>query len=169
MPNSSHPLSRGFRTGQLQVPSHLSWRVKARTQGKDSGQGASSKPSNPRALRPLPNAHVHDCINLGNSFIIRGKLVDLDPIADQFTHDLDLELVELTLGDGVSFGNDGNNVHLPGLWRGSGVSCSPTVDSPSQVTPLGRGAGSQRDGAAPKAPQWSPSLNPVRWDHSDRS
>lgn len=45
-------------------------------------------------------------------------MVDLDPIADQLTHDLDLELVELTLGDGVSFGNDGNNVHLPALWRG---------------------------------------------------
>lgn len=70
------------------------------------------------ALRPLPSAHIHDCINLGNSLIIRGKLVDLDPIADQLTHDLDLELVELTLGDGVSFGNDGNNVHLPGPWRG---------------------------------------------------
>lgn len=52
--------------------------------------------------------------------------------------------------------------------EGSRVSCSLTVDSPSQVTALGRGGGSQRDGAAPKAPQWSPSLNPARWDHSDR-
>lgn len=66
----------------------------------------------------MPNTHIHDRINLCNSFIIRGKLVDLDPIADQLTHDLDLELVELTLGNGVRFGDDGNNVHLPGLRRG---------------------------------------------------
>lgn len=72
----------------------------------------------PLAPRPVPHAHIHDCVNLGNSLVISGKLVDLNPIADQLAHDLDLELVELTLGDGVSLGNDGNDVHLPrsGEW-----------------------------------------------------
>lgn len=89
-------------------------------------------PQDPRAS---PNAHIHDCVNLCNSLIIRGELVDLDPVADQLAHDLDLELVELTLGDGVSLGNDGNNIHLPGLGeRGQQVSGSLTVGSPAQVT-----------------------------------
>lgn len=70
--------------------------------------------ASPLAPRPVSNAHIHDCVNLGHSLVVSGKLVDLNPVADQLAHDLDLELVELTLGDGVSLGNDGNNVHLPG-------------------------------------------------------
>lgn len=74
----------------------------------------------PLALKPVPNAHIHNCVNLSNSLVISGKLVDLNPIADQLAHDLDLELVELTLGNSVSLGNDGNNVHLSGsVERGS--------------------------------------------------
>lgn len=42
---------------------------------------------------------IHDCINLCDGLFISGKLVDLDPTADQLTHDLDLELVELILGE----------------------------------------------------------------------
>lgn len=68
----------------------------------------------PQGPEAPPNAHIHDCVNLCNSLIICGKLVDLDPVADQLAHDLDLELVELALRDGVSLGDDGNNVHLPG-------------------------------------------------------
>lgn len=75
-------------------------------------QTCVSKPSGSGALRPLSNTHIHDCIDLCNSLIVRGKLVDLHSIADQLTHDLDLELVEFALGDGVSLGNDGNYVHL---------------------------------------------------------
>lgn len=101
---------------------------------------AACRPSGPTVLRPLPNTHIHDCINLCNCLVISGKLVDLDPIADQLAHDLNLELVELTLGDGVSLGNDGNNVNLPGSGeRGQHVSYSPTVDNPAQATTLGRG------------------------------
>lgn len=101
---------------------------------------AACKPSGPTDPGPLPNTHIHDCINLCHSLIISGKLVDLDPIADQLAHDLDLELVELTLGDGVSLGNDGNNVNLPGSGeKGQQVSYSPTVDSPAQATTLGKG------------------------------
>lgn len=55
------------------------------------------------ASSPAPEArsdtHIHDCIDLCDSLVICGKLVDLDPVADQLTHDLDLELVELALGD----------------------------------------------------------------------
>lgn len=74
------------------------------------------------ASSPAPEArsdtHIHDCIDLCDSLVICGKLVDLDPVADQLTHDLDLELVELALGDGVSLGNDGDDVHLPGQKKG---------------------------------------------------
>jgi len=36
----------------------------------------------------------------------------LDPVVDQFGHDLRLELLELRLVDGVSLGDDGDDVHL---------------------------------------------------------
>lgn len=69
-----------------------------------------------RLVSPGPEApsstHIHDCINLSNGLVVSGKLVDLDSVADQLTHDLDLELVELALRDGVGLGNDGNYVHL---------------------------------------------------------
>lgn len=88
----------------------------------------------------MPNTHIHDRINLCHGLVISGKLVDLDPVADQLAHDLDLELVELTLGDGVSLGNDGNDVNLPGPEkRGQHVSYPLTVDSPAHATTLGRG------------------------------
>lgn len=75
-------------------------------------QTGVSQPSGSGALRALTNTHIHDRIDLCNSLVVGGKLVDLDSIADQLTHDLDLEFVELALGDGVSLGNDGNDVHL---------------------------------------------------------
>lgn len=56
--------------------------------------------------------YIHCGVDLSNSLIIQGELVDLDPIADQFTHDFDLELVQLSLADGVSFGNHWDDVHL---------------------------------------------------------
>lgn len=88
---------------------------------------AACRPSGPTVPRPLPNTHIHDGINLCNRLVISGKLVDLDPIADQLAHDLDLELVELTLGDGVSLGNDGNNVNLPGSGEGSSMLVIPQL------------------------------------------
>jgi hypothetical protein len=90
---------------------------------------------------PPPPTHVHDCINLGDSLVIGGKLVDLDSVADQLTHDLDFELVELALGDGVSLGNDGDYIHL---WR-SGDGAAGRLVILSMVTDCGQalGAGSQ--------------------------
>lgn len=145
-PDSSCPLSTGRRTSWL-PDAHPSFLKKLRLDPREQESPgvlseicAGCQPSGPRALRLLPNAHIHDCVNLCNSLIISGELVDLDPIADQLAHDLDLELVELTLGDGVSLGNDGNNVHLPGSGeRGQQVSGSLTVDSPAEATSLGRG------------------------------
>lgn len=92
-----------------------------------SGIWAGSKPPGPPALRPWPDTHIHDGINLRNSLVICGKLVDLHPIADQLAHDLDLELVELTLGDGVGLGNDGNNVHLPGPGKRGSTLVAPRL------------------------------------------
>ena len=60
-------------------------------------------------------AHVHGGVDLRDRLVVRGELVDLDAVADQLTHDLDLELVELALGDGVGFGYDGDYVYL---WLG---------------------------------------------------
>lgn len=56
--------------------------------------------------------HIHHRVDLSHGLVVRGELVDLHPIADQLAHDLDLELVQLALGDGVCFGNDGDDVHL---------------------------------------------------------
>lgn len=56
--------------------------------------------------------HVHHGVDLCDRFVVRGELVDLHPVADQLAHDLDLELVQLALGDGVCLGNDGDDVHL---------------------------------------------------------
>ena len=57
-------------------------------------------------------AYIHCGVDLGDGLIVHRKLIDLDTITDQLTHDLDLELVELTLRDGVCFGNDWNDVDL---------------------------------------------------------
>lgn len=63
-------------------------------------------------------SYVHGGVNLADGLVVGGELIDLDAVAHQLTHDLDLELVELTLGDGVGFGNDGDDVDLRG---GAGV------------------------------------------------
>lgn len=56
--------------------------------------------------------YIHCCVDLSYGLIIQGELVDLDPVADQLTHDFDLELVQLALTDGVRFGNHWDDVHL---------------------------------------------------------
>lgn len=56
--------------------------------------------------------YVHGGVDLTDGFIIRRELIYLDTVAHQLTHDLDFELVELTFGDSVRFGNDGNYVDL---------------------------------------------------------
>lgn len=56
--------------------------------------------------------YVHSSVDFGYSLIVQRKLVDLHSVADEFTHDFDLELVQLTLADGVSFGDDWDDVHL---------------------------------------------------------
>lgn len=61
---------------------------------------------------PRCRTYVHRGVDLADGFVVRRELVDLDTVAHQFTHDLDFELVQLTLGDCVCFGNDGDNVDL---------------------------------------------------------
>lgn len=57
-------------------------------------------------------SYIHCSVDLSYGLIIQGELVDLDAVADQLTHDFDLELVQLALADGVSFGNDWDDVDL---------------------------------------------------------
>ena len=61
-------------------------------------------------------SHVHGGVDLSHGLVVQGELVDLDPVADQLAHDLDLELVQLTLADGVRLGDDGDDVDLQ--WGG---------------------------------------------------
>lgn len=56
--------------------------------------------------------YIHCCVDLSYGLIIQGELVDLDTVADQLTHDFDLELVQLALTDGVCFCNHWDDVHL---------------------------------------------------------
>lgn len=56
--------------------------------------------------------YIHTGVDFGHSLIVQRELVNLDTIADQFTHDFDLELVQLTLTDGVSFGDHRDDIHL---------------------------------------------------------
>lgn len=148
--DSSCPLPTDVGLASSRCPPFCPGEAKAGILGNKSLLGlcqicAGSSPSGPRALRPSPNAHIHDCVNLCNSLVIRGKLVDLDPVADQLAHDLDLELVELALGDGVSLGDDGNNVHLPGSgertagWLALLSNGSHAMASHAQAISLGRG------------------------------
>lgn len=57
-------------------------------------------------------SYVHCSVDFCHSLIIQGELVDLHTIADEFTHDFDLELMQLTLTDGVSLSDHWDNVHL---------------------------------------------------------
>lgn len=59
--------------------------------------------------------YIHGGVDLSNRLIIGGKLVDLDSVADQLAGDFELELGQLTLGDGIRLCNDWNNVYLH--WR----------------------------------------------------
>lgn len=59
--------------------------------------------------------YVHGGVDLTDGFVVCWELVDLDTVAHQFAHDLDFELVQLTLGDCVCFGNNGDNIDL---WKG---------------------------------------------------
>lgn len=63
-------------------------------------------------LKSVLDTYVHGGVDFGHSFVVQWELVNLDAIADQFTHDFDFELVQLTLTDRVSFGNDRDDVHL---------------------------------------------------------
>lgn len=65
-----------------------------------------------RGAVPQPRTYAHGRVDLCHRLLIRGELVYLDPVADELTHDLTLEFVQLVLGDGVGFCNDRNNVHL---------------------------------------------------------
>lgn len=56
--------------------------------------------------------YIHRGVDFCDGLVICGKLVDLNTVANQLTHDFDLELVQLTLGNCVSFSNNRDNVHL---------------------------------------------------------
>lgn len=59
--------------------------------------------------------YVHGGVDLGDGLVIGGKLVDLNAVADQLAGDFELELGQLTLGDGIRLSNDWNNIYLQ--WR----------------------------------------------------
>lgn len=44
-------------------------------------------------LKSVLDTYVHGGVDFGHSFVVQGELVNLDAIADQFTHDFDFELV----------------------------------------------------------------------------
>lgn len=69
-------------------------------------------PTETKASKAQRETYAHCGIYLGHCLFIRRELVDLDAVADQLAHDFTLELVQLVFGDGVSLGNDGDDVHL---------------------------------------------------------
>lgn len=56
--------------------------------------------------------YIHGGVDLTDGFVVCRKLINLDPVAHQLAHYLYFELVELTFGDCVRFGNDRNDVDL---------------------------------------------------------
>lgn len=60
-------------------------------------------------------SYVHGGVDLADGFVVRWELVYLHAVAHQLAHDLDFELVQLTLGDGVRFGDNGDDVDLRGV------------------------------------------------------
>lgn len=57
-------------------------------------------------------SYVHGGVDLCHRLVVDGELVDQNTVADQLTGDLDLELGQLAFGDGVWFGDDGDDVDL---------------------------------------------------------
>lgn len=58
--------------------------------------------------------YVHGGVDLADGFVVCWELIYLDAVAHQLAHNLDFEFVEFALGDGISFGNDGNDADLGG-------------------------------------------------------
>lgn len=56
--------------------------------------------------------HVHGGVDLCDSFILCGELINLHAVTDQLAHDLDLQLVQFAPVHGIRLGNDGDDVHL---------------------------------------------------------
>lgn len=65
--------------------------------------------------------YVHGGVDLSDGLVIGGELVDLNSIADQLAGDLELELGQLALGDGIRLGDDWNNIYLQ--WRNKRFKC----------------------------------------------
>lgn len=58
------------------------------------------------------SSYIHGRVDLGHGLVVQGELVDLDPVTNQLAHNFDLKLVQLALTDGVSFGDDWDDVDL---------------------------------------------------------
>lgn len=56
--------------------------------------------------------YVHGGVDLADGFVVSWELIDLHSVAHQLTHYFYFELVQLTLGDCVCFGNNRNDVDL---------------------------------------------------------
>lgn len=56
--------------------------------------------------------YVHGGVDLSDGLVVGGELVDLNSVADQLAGDLELELGQLALGDGVRLGDDWNDIYL---------------------------------------------------------
>lgn len=57
-------------------------------------------------------SYIHRRVDFRNSFIVCWKLVYLNTVVDQLSHDLELEFLKFTFGNGVSLCDDGDNVDL---------------------------------------------------------
>lgn len=66
------------------------------------------------SLSCAARTHIHGGVDLSDSFILRGELINLHAITDQLTHDLDLQLVQFAPVHSISLRNDGDDVHLCG-------------------------------------------------------
>lgn len=66
------------------------------------------------SLSRAARTHIHGGVDLSNSFILCGELIDLHAITDQLTHDLDLQLVQFAPVHSIRLRNDGDDVHLYG-------------------------------------------------------
>lgn len=67
-----------------------------------------------QSLSRAARTHIHGGVDLSNSFILCGELINLHAITDQLTHDLDLQLVQFAPVHSIRLRNDGDDVHLYG-------------------------------------------------------
>lgn len=58
------------------------------------------------------NVGIHWRICFGNIFVIRGKLINVNAVVLQFSHNFCLEFLKFRLRNGIGFSNDGHDVYF---------------------------------------------------------